>query len=206
LFALIPLPERQCRYKRNLEPRSECVFVALVIQHAKCIRRVISSSVACLVVPYFSKFSHKRIDFRKRNVMEYKMCVFWFSLLLIAETFLILRRTERDTIKYFYWYSCKVPVIPVILMKLECFHQIFEKYSNPSSMKILLVGADFFHACRRTDGQTDRHDKTKSCFSQFWLCLVMISFDYDVFVSLTACFCEFSQNGFTNLFDLFAIQ
>jgi hypothetical protein len=31
----------------------ECVSVALVIQHAKRMRRIILSSVACLAVPYF---------------------------------------------------------------------------------------------------------------------------------------------------------
>ena len=37
------------------------------------------------------------------------MCV--FSLQLLFETFLILRRTERDMMKPVYWSSCKVPVI-----------------------------------------------------------------------------------------------
>jgi hypothetical protein len=38
---------------------SECVSVALVIQRAKRMRRIILSSVACLVLPYFSTLSHK---------------------------------------------------------------------------------------------------------------------------------------------------
>jgi hypothetical protein len=36
---------------------------AVVIQHAKRMRRIIFSSVACLAVPYFHTLFHKRQDF-----------------------------------------------------------------------------------------------------------------------------------------------
>jgi hypothetical protein len=39
---------------------SDCLSVALVIQHAKRMRRIMLSSVACLDLPYFSTLSHKR--------------------------------------------------------------------------------------------------------------------------------------------------
>jgi len=58
-------------------------------------------------------------------------CVFWFSLQLLSETFLILRRIKRDVIKkyilvfiYSTGYSCH------ILMKLEFSRKIFKKHSN----------------------------------------------------------------------------
>ena len=36
-------------------------------------------------------------------------CVLLFSLQLLSETFLILRRNERDMIKNVYWSSCTAP-------------------------------------------------------------------------------------------------
>ena len=60
--------DKQCAYKLNFQARSrdngcrgnaisitysEYVFVALIIQHAKRMRRIVMSSVTCMILPYF---------------------------------------------------------------------------------------------------------------------------------------------------------
>jgi hypothetical protein len=87
------------------------VSVALVIQHAKSIRRITSSPVACPVAPYY--LSHKRQNCRKREKnFEHKICV-RFSPQFLAETFLILSRIKRDTIINVLKISYKMSVILV---------------------------------------------------------------------------------------------
>ena len=76
---------RQRTYKRNIKVRwrnqccsgilvsitySESVFVALVIQHEMRKRRIISPSLACLPLPYFSTLFHKRHEFIN-NLFQY---------------------------------------------------------------------------------------------------------------------------------------
>jgi hypothetical protein len=51
---------------------SACVSVALFVQHALRMRRMILASLASLAVQYFSILPHKRHDFRK-NVIEYNV-------------------------------------------------------------------------------------------------------------------------------------
>ena len=74
----------------------------------------ILSSVACPALQHFSTLSHIGHDFRKKKEFLNIKCVFRFSLQLLSETFLIIRRTEGDMIKNLYWSLCKVPVILVI--------------------------------------------------------------------------------------------
>jgi hypothetical protein len=73
-----------------------CVFLRYFpdMQITSFLRHIILSFVACLAVPYFSTLSHKRTILRKK-LLNIK-CVFWFSLQLSPETFLILGIIRRD--------------------------------------------------------------------------------------------------------------
>ena len=55
----------------------------------------------------FPHYLNKRHDIRKKLLN--KKCVFWLSVQLLSETFLILRRTERDVIKNVNWIHVKWP-------------------------------------------------------------------------------------------------
>ena len=72
----------QCTYETKTEARSrnhccrriaisieysDGVSVASVIQHAKRMRRLLLSTVACLVLLYFSTLSHKGHDYRGQS-------------------------------------------------------------------------------------------------------------------------------------------
>jgi hypothetical protein len=64
------------------------------------------SSVACPALQYFCILSHKQHDFSEKGYWTQNAC---FDILYdFCLTFLILRRTERDTIKHAYWSSYKV--------------------------------------------------------------------------------------------------
>jgi hypothetical protein len=68
----------------------------------------------CLIVtvawPGLQFFPHYLINGmkkKKKKITEHKT----FSLRLLSETFLILRRIGRDMIKNVYWSLCKVPLL-----------------------------------------------------------------------------------------------
>jgi hypothetical protein len=89
---------------------SWCESVAIVIQHVKRMRLILLTSVAYLPLPYFSTLSHKGHDFQKNKLVEYKICVLIFSITL-SQTFLVLRRIQRDSTINLVTYSRKLPVI-----------------------------------------------------------------------------------------------
>ena len=108
-------PDRLARSQslyRLRYPAHEYASVALLIQHAKCIRRITASSVACLTRPRFPKYLINDMIFGEKKFTDSKMCLFIFSTNL-SETFIILRGIRLDNIKNVLRSSCKVPVILV---------------------------------------------------------------------------------------------
>ena len=124
------------------------VCVALGTHNTKRKRCIIQSSVACLVLSYFSTLSHERYDFRRKS--SWTQNVFWFSLQLLSETFLVIR-IQRDTIVSVHTSSCKVPAI---LARVQW--QLNSRNPQvPNFMKILPVGAELLHG-GQSGGRTRR--------------------------------------------------
>ena len=103
------------------------------------------------------KFSHitsQILRFKKKllNINS----VFWFSVLYLSESSLILRRNPRDTVINVHRSSCKVPVILGIFQWNLNFLNIFsKKYSSVKFHENLPCWSRVF-TCRMTNGQTLR--------------------------------------------------
>jgi len=110
-------------------------------------------------------FPHYLINatiFEKRKpIIEYKMCFSYIQLLF--DTFLILRRTDRDIVINVYRSACKVPVIIVRVYWNLNFLNIFSKKKKYSNIKFHENPSSFF-PYGRTDGDRQTGD-TNSRFS-----------------------------------------
>jgi len=141
---------------------------------------VILSFVVFPVVQYFYTFSHKRRDFRQNKLLCINVC---FDILYNFETFLILRRTERDMVMNVCWFSCKVTLILVRFQWTLNFLSRFLKNShikfheNPSS------GSQVF-PCRRTNRRTDMMEliiafsKFANAHKKYYAVLTISQFTY----------------------------
>jgi hypothetical protein len=117
---------------------------------------VIFSSVACPNLQYFSTFSHTRRDFRKKKLFNGKC--FLIFLQFLSETFLILRRIERNTIKLYICLHVKYPLFLSDFNETSIFSKDFEKYSNIKFHENPCSGSRAVPRDRtdgRLEGQTD---------------------------------------------------
>jgi hypothetical protein len=119
--------DRPCTYQRNIEKRS--------CSHCCCGKAATITYSALVLVAIVTQFSMKMCHaffgglFGSTVFFPYYLingtmfekpllnikCVFCFSLQILSETFLILRRTKRDMIKIVYQSaSCNVRVILLV--------------------------------------------------------------------------------------------
>ena len=93
--------------------------------------------------------------------------MFWFSLQLLSETFVILRRIEQGVIKMHIGLHVKYALFLPDFKETWIFLTDIRKCFN--FMKIRLVGVELFHANgqrdgragRRTDGRTNKGQKDR---------------------------------------------
>ena len=129
---------------------SASVSVALVIQHA--MRHIVICGCSALR-HFFPHYLTNGTIFGKQ-LLKIK-CVFWFCLQLLSETFLILRRNKRDIAINVHMASCKVSVILVrFSWDLNFLDRLSKNSQIQNFMIIRPVGAELFHADRRTDMTT----------------------------------------------------
>jgi hypothetical protein len=127
------------------------VSVALVIRHAKCMRRIILFLRPVLPCHIFPHYFINGSFFRKKKKLLKITQVFWFSLQRLSQTSLILRRVQWRIINA-HRSSCKVPVILVTFYWNLNFLSIFSKHAQISNiLKIRSGGAESFNPNRRTD-------------------------------------------------------
>ena len=150
-----------CKRKAISIKYSECVFLPWDIQHAMRMRHINSLWPS----PLYNISPHCLINgtiFEGKNLTQHKMSI----LQRLSETFLILRKTERDIIKMYTGLQVKYPLFLSGLMTLEISRQIFEKlysikfHENQSSGSRVVP-------CGRMEGRTDRYDEGNSRLSQF---------------------------------------
>jgi hypothetical protein len=116
--------------------------------------------------PLYSIFPHYLTN---GTIFEKKLlntkCVFWFSLQLLSETFLILRRIQGDIIVNVYRSARKVPAILVWNFNFSA-HFRKKNPQIPNFVKNRPAGAELLHADRGAGGQADT-TKLKSRLSKF---------------------------------------
>jgi hypothetical protein len=93
-----------------------------------------------------------------RTLLNIK-CVFWFSIQLLFEISLVMRRIERYIVIHVKTSSCRLRVILVEFWWNFKFLNRFSKIAQMSnSNKILTVGAEFLRAGSRRGRRTHRRD------------------------------------------------
>jgi len=129
-------------------------------------RRIRLPSVTRPAVQYFSTLSHKRRDSRGKKLLHIK-CVFWFSLQICSETFLILRRIQRDIIKNYT--ALRVQYALLLSYINRTWNTVDRLSKNTPNYQTSLQPSSGSRVVQRgqTDRQTDTYDKANIQFPSF---------------------------------------
>ena len=104
------------------------------------------------VLGYIGIVQHKEHPPEVFHIPPGTPCIFWFSLKLLPEKFLILIRIERDVIRNVYWSSCKRTGYSYqISIKLELFGHFPKIFKYQMPWKIRPTGEDLFRTGISTD-------------------------------------------------------
>jgi len=141
---------------------TECAFVVLGVQHAMRMLRMGICGLSCSTLFFHIVSKTARFSLGGGGYLTYEENVFWFALQLLSETFLTVRRIERDVIRNVYWSSCKVPVIP---FRFYWNLNLLARFSKHPQYQISWKSVQWGPSCfTRTD---NRHDAANSLLLQF---------------------------------------
>jgi len=145
-----------------------CVFVALGIQHAMHMRRIIIDGQSGSTT-FFHIISQKARLSEEKKILNTK-CVFWFSLQLLSQTFLILR-TERDMIEMCIGLHVKYPLFLSDFNETRIFSTDFRKiFKHQISKSVRWEPSCSTRTNRWTDRLTGTHDRLIVAFAILRTC------------------------------------
>jgi len=141
---------------------SQCVFVALVIQHAVRMRVIIVSSAACLQHRLFFTLFHKGHYSRKKSYWTQNVH-FGFQYNLYLKISHSKKYSTTYVISTYFCLHVKFLMFSSDFTQIWIFSTDFRKNFKCQISYKIPVSSELF----RAEGRTDRQDITNSRFSQF---------------------------------------
>jgi hypothetical protein len=156
----VRLCNHRCDIKAVFNVMGVSMYCFSVTQYAKCTHHIISSSVTCRAVSYFSVLTHKWHDFWKK-IIEHKMRVSIFSATFNRN----ISNSKRNSARQYHKCTCLQIRCPIFLPKfhhtLKLSRLTFKKSSHTKLHRSLSSGSRVVphmdeQMDGRADGQTDQ--------------------------------------------------
>ena len=129
----------------------QCLFVALLIQHAMCMHHIVTCGLSGSKIFFFTLSPNSHNSPPPQNVFEHKICGLIFSTSSVWNISHSKKKWERND-QRFILSSCEVTVILV----LNILDRLSKKFKYQISWKPL----QWEQSCSMwTDGRTDRRDE-----------------------------------------------